>query len=204
MIGSTALWSFRGLTVNSPAATEEARRLDPLRIVAGYHTARLVLAELADAASRATFESTADPVWVSHEALLLDYEEPMVRRDPATGQRYLLSTHLPWIGERTRQPDGAHVAFLGAMANPVACKVGPEATEEEVLGLCAQLNPDRRPGRLTLISRMGAGQVGPAPRPGKGGELGRSSGDLDVRSDAREPGADGQRPQDQTGHRHRR
>jgi 3-deoxy-7-phosphoheptulonate synthase len=159
VIGSRTMWSFRGLTINSPTATEEARRPDPLRMIAGYNTAQRVLCELADAASRATLDGAADPVWASHEALLLDYEEPLVRRDPATGQRYLLSTHLPWIGERTRQLGGAHVAFLGAMANPVACKIGPEATEEDVLGLCAKLNPHRQPGRLTLISRMGAGLV---------------------------------------------
>jgi 3-deoxy-7-phosphoheptulonate synthase len=159
VIGSRALWAFRGLIVNSPAATEEARRPDPLRMLDGYNTARLVLGELADAAARAALEGSTDPVWASHEALLLDYEEPQVRLDPDTGRRYLLSTHLPWIGERTRQLDGAHVAFLAAMANPVACKLGPEATEEDLLGLCARLDPDRLPGRLTLISRMGAGLV---------------------------------------------
>jgi 3-deoxy-7-phosphoheptulonate synthase len=159
VIGPRMMWSFRGLTVNSPTATEEARCPDPLRMIAGYNTAQRVLGELTDAATRAAFEGPADPVWVSHEALLLDYEEPLIRRDPATGQRYLLSTHLPWIGERTRQLGGAHVAFLGAMANPVACKIGPEATEKDVLGLCAKLNPGRQPGRLTFISRMGAGLV---------------------------------------------
>lgn len=153
------LQSFRGLTVNGPAATEADRRPDPVRMIAGYNTARLVLGDLADAAPEAADEGVTDPAWVSHEALLLDYEEPLVRRDPGTGQRYLLSTHLPWIGERTRQLDGAHVAFLGAMANPVACKIGPEATQEEVLGLCVKLNPGQQPGRLTLISRMGAGLV---------------------------------------------
>jgi 3-deoxy-7-phosphoheptulonate synthase len=159
VIGSRALWPFRGLIINSPAATEQARRPDPLRMIDGYNTARLVFGELADEAARAALEGITDPVWASHEALLLDYEEPQVRSDPGTGQRYLLSTHLPWIGERTRQLDGAHVAFLGAMANPVACKLGPGTTPEDLLGLCAKLNPDRLPGRLTLISRMGAGLV---------------------------------------------
>lgn len=154
VIGGRSLPSFRGLTVNGPGATEAERRPDPLRMIAGYHTARLVLSDLADAAAQ-----NAEPVWASHEALLLDYEEPLVRRDPGTGRHYLLSTHLPWIGERTRQLGGAHVAFLGAMANPVACKIGPDATETDVLGLCATLDPARLPGRLTLITRLGAALV---------------------------------------------
>jgi len=159
VIGGKTIQAFRGLTVNGPAPAEAERRPDPLRMIAGYNTARLVLGELAVSARLAPAEGAVDPFWVSHEALLLAYEEPLVRRDPGTGQRYLLSTHLPWIGERTRQLHGAHVAFLGAMANPVACKIGPGATEDEVLGLCAKLNPERQPGRLTLIARMGAGMV---------------------------------------------
>lgn len=69
----------------------------------------------------------------------------------------MTSTHWPWIGERTRQVDGAHVALLAAVRNPVACKVGPSATHDELLRLCERLDPDRVPGRLTLIARMGAG-----------------------------------------------
>ena len=99
------------------------------------------------------------PLWTSHEALLLEYEQALTRRHPDTGEWYLLSTDLPWIGERTRQLDGAHVAFLGAVANPVACKVGPDTGTDEVLALCAALHAGRRPGRLTLIPRMGAGLV---------------------------------------------
>ncbi|WP_327066164.1 3-deoxy-7-phosphoheptulonate synthase [Kitasatospora sp. NBC_01250] len=98
-------------------------------------------------------------LWTSHEALVLDYEQAMVRRDSRTGEHYLLSTHLPWIGERTRRLDGAHLAFLAQVANPVACKIGPGTTPEDLLELCRRLDPHRRPGRLTLITRFGAGQV---------------------------------------------
>ncbi|WP_206347630.1 3-deoxy-7-phosphoheptulonate synthase class II [Streptomyces verrucosisporus] len=98
-------------------------------------------------------------LWTSHEALVLDYEQTLVRRDPHTGEHYLLSTHLPWIGDRTRRLDGAHVAFLAQTANPVACKVGPGITPEELTGLCGRLDPHRRPGRLTLITRFGAGLI---------------------------------------------
>ncbi|MEU5160246.1 3-deoxy-7-phosphoheptulonate synthase [Streptomyces sp. NPDC020875] len=98
-------------------------------------------------------------LWTSHEMLVLDYEQCLVRRDAHTGEQYLLSTHLPWIGERTRRADGAHVAFLARVANPVAVKIGPGACPEDVLGLCARLDPHRRAGRLTLITRFGAGRI---------------------------------------------
>ena len=97
-------------------------------------------------------------MWTSHEALLLDYELPMVRRQP-DGGLLLGSAHWPWIGERTRQVDGAHVALLAAVDNPVACKVGPQMTPEQILALCERLDPRREPGRLTLIARMGADAV---------------------------------------------
>ncbi|OII68678.1 3-deoxy-7-phosphoheptulonate synthase class II [Streptomyces sp. CC77] len=98
-------------------------------------------------------------VFASHEALLLDYETPLVRTDPRTGRRYALSGHLVWIGERTRRLDGAHVAFAAGVANPVGVKLGPDATADDVLALVDRLDPERTPGRLTLITRMGAGRV---------------------------------------------
>jgi 3-deoxy-7-phosphoheptulonate synthase len=97
--------------------------------------------------------------YVSHEALLLDYEAPLVRTDPDRGSAYGLSGHLLWVGERTRNPAGAHVAFASAIANPVAVKLGPGASPEEALELAERLDPARSPGRLTFISRMGAGRI---------------------------------------------
>ena len=97
--------------------------------------------------------------YTSHEALLLGYEEALTRQDSLTGEWYDCSAHMLWIGERTRQLDGAHVEFLRGVRNPLGCKVGPTATSEEVLGLCEALNPQRVPGRLTLVSRMGATKV---------------------------------------------
>src|SRR5512132_1943128 len=99
-------------------------------------------------------------LWTSHEGLLLDYEEPLTRRDSLTGDWYDCSAHMLWIGERTRQPDGAHVEFLRGVGNPVGCKLGPTATADDVLALCEALNPERIPGRMSLIARMGAGAVG--------------------------------------------
>jgi 3-deoxy-7-phosphoheptulonate synthase len=104
-------------------------------------------------------------VFTSHEALLLGYEEALTRQDTITGSWYDCSAHMLWIGERTRQLDGAHVEFLRGVGNPIGCKVGPTSTPEFVLDLCAALNPARQPGRLTLISRMGADKVEDALRP---------------------------------------
>ena len=97
-------------------------------------------------------------VYTSHEALILGYEEALTRQDSLTGDWYDCSAHMLWIGERTRQLDGAHVEFLRGVGNPIGCKVGPSTDADEVLELCAALNPTRLPGRLTLISRMGADQ----------------------------------------------
>jgi len=97
--------------------------------------------------------------FTSHEALILGYEEAMTRRDSLTGDWYDTSAHMIWIGERTRQLDGAHVEFFAGVRNPIGCKVGPTATPEEVIALCERLNPERRPGRLTLITRMGADKI---------------------------------------------
>jgi 3-deoxy-7-phosphoheptulonate synthase len=98
-------------------------------------------------------------VWTSHEGLLLDYEEPLTRKDSTTGDWYDCSAHFVWIGERTRQPDGAHAAFFAGVHNPVGVKLGPDVTPEDALALCERLNPDRAPGRLSMIVRMGAGRV---------------------------------------------
>jgi 3-deoxy-7-phosphoheptulonate synthase len=104
-------------------------------------------------------------VWTSHEALVLGYEEALTRQDSLTGDWYDCSAHMVWIGERTRQLDGAHIEFFRGINNPVGCKVGPSASAEEVLELCEALNPGRVPGRLTLISRMGADTVTDSLRP---------------------------------------
>ena len=97
--------------------------------------------------------------YTSHEALLLDYEEALTRRDSLTGDWVDCSAHMLWIGERTRQLDGAHVEFLRGVANPLGCKIGPTATAEDIIALCEALNPERIPGRLTLVTRMGATKV---------------------------------------------
>ena len=98
-------------------------------------------------------------LYTSHEGLVLPYEEALCRRDSLTGDWYDCSAHLLWIGERTRDPARAHVEFFAGVHNPVACKVGPRTRPEELVELCDRLDPDRDPGRLTLIARLGADKV---------------------------------------------
>ena len=98
-------------------------------------------------------------LYSSHEALLLEYERALTRDDERTGRPYGLSGHLLWVGERTRDLGGAHVDLLARLANPIGLKVGPSATPAEVVALCERLDPEREPGRLTVISRMGARRV---------------------------------------------
>jgi 3-deoxy-7-phosphoheptulonate synthase len=95
----------------------------------------------------------------SHEALILEYEKALTRIDSRTGEPYDVSAHFVWIGERTRQIDGAHVDFCAKIRNPIGIKVGPKATVEEITALINKLDPNREPGRITLITRMGAGVI---------------------------------------------
>ncbi len=95
----------------------------------------------------------------SHEALILDYERALTRIDSRTGTPYDCSAHFVWIGERTRQLDGAHIDFASRIRNPIGVKLGPTTSPEDALTLIDRLDPDREPGRLTFITRMGAGKI---------------------------------------------
>ena len=99
--------------------------------------------------------------YTSHESLLLNYEEALTRRDTITNEKdwYATSAHMIWIGDRTRQPDGAHVEYMRGIANPIGLKCGPSLDPDELVRLIETLNPDNVPGRLTLIARMGAVKV---------------------------------------------
>jgi 3-deoxy-7-phosphoheptulonate synthase len=101
----------------------------------------------------------ATEFFVSHEGLLFDYERPLTRIDSRTGTPYVTSGHFIWIGERTRQLDGAHIDFFSRVRNPLGVKLGPTTSTDDVLRLIDKLDPNREPGRLTLISRMGAGKI---------------------------------------------
>ncbi|WP_457573844.1 class II 3-deoxy-7-phosphoheptulonate synthase [Desulfolithobacter sp.] len=97
--------------------------------------------------------------FTSHEALLLGYEEALTREDSTTGGWYDCSAHMLWIGDRTRQIDGAHIEFLRGVLNPVGMKVGPRHDIDEILAIIEKLNPDNEPGRMTLITRFGAREI---------------------------------------------
>lgn len=153
-IGSLELPVYRGHMVNSPEPDPVKRQPDPQHLLSCYQMASEVVDHLGWRTPSKQLSINL-PVWTSHEALLLDYEIPMLRRDN-DGRLFLASTHWPWIGERTRQVDGAHVALLANVVNPVACKVGPSTMVSELLSLCERLDPGRESGRLTLITRMGA------------------------------------------------
>ena len=97
--------------------------------------------------------------YTGHEGLLMDYERPMTRIDSRTGTPYNTSAHFVWIGERTRDLDGAHIDYFSRIRNPIGVKLGPSTTPETALALIDKLDPDREPGRLTFITRMGAGTI---------------------------------------------
>lgn len=160
-IGDLELPVYRGHMVNGPECDPESRRHDPLRLLTSYMTASDVMEHLGWRGRAALgHQPLIEPrMWTSHEALVLDYEVPLIR-ETGDGRRWLGSTHWPWIGERTRQLDGAHLDLVAGIVNPVAVKVGPTTTVEEITALCERLDPSREPGRLTLIARMGAETVG--------------------------------------------
>lgn len=97
--------------------------------------------------------------YTSHEALLLNYEEAFTRQDSLTGEWYDVSSHMLWIGDRTRQLDGAHVEFMRGIKNPIGVKAGPSMDPEDLIRLCDALNPENEAGRLNVIVRMGADKV---------------------------------------------
>ncbi|MCX7808171.1 MAG: 3-deoxy-7-phosphoheptulonate synthase, partial [Deltaproteobacteria bacterium] len=169
--------SYFGDLVNGEGFTPSSRNPDPLRLKRAYEAARATLGWLrslqlieapscmggelgfpVDWTKVARMDFLVNPmVFTSHEALHLGYEQSLLRFEK--GKAFLSSTHLPWIGERTRSVDGAHVRFVANVENPIGVKIGPYATPDEVLALSEVLNPENVPGKLILISRMGRGMV---------------------------------------------
>ncbi len=147
--GGRRLPLYRGDIVNGFAFDEAARRPDPDRMFRAYAQSAATLAHLAGAAER---------VWTSHEALLLPYEQALVRRDGAGW--YGSSAHFLWIGDRTRFDGSAHVELLRGLTNPIGIKCGPSLGPDLLLRLLDALDPVREPGRITLIARMGADRIG--------------------------------------------
>ncbi len=143
--------------------------------------------------------------FTSHEALILNYEEALTRRDSLTGDWYDCSAHLVWIGERTRQPDGAHVAFAQGISNPIACKLGPTTTPAEVVELARAPRPGPDPGPPDARHAHGRGARGGPPRPAhRGGRRRRPPRRVGVRPDARQHDHGGVGSQDPPLRRHPR
>ena len=179
-IDGVTLPSYRGDAVNGPAFTQPSRMPDPQRLIQAYRQAQVTIA-LLDAYAAAAYadlpkldraareklglrRDTADAhrpvnVFTSHEALLLNYEQALTRFDEATESWWAMSGHMIWIGDRTRQLDGAHVEYARGVANPVGLKCGPSLAVDDLLRLMERLDPDNEPGRLVLIGRFGADNV---------------------------------------------
>ncbi|WP_438012005.1 3-deoxy-7-phosphoheptulonate synthase class II [Sorangium sp. So ce321] len=163
VVDGVELPSYRGDMINAPEFTAEARAPDPVRLLRAYHQSAATLDLLRAlrridgcAAEHRAQQPCATELFTSHEALLLHYEQALTRRDETTGGWYDGSAHMVWLGDRTRQVDGAHVDFLRGISNPLGVKVGPATAPDDLLALIERLNPRNEPGRITVISRMGA------------------------------------------------
>ncbi|WP_079143808.1 3-deoxy-7-phosphoheptulonate synthase [Streptomyces luteocolor] len=158
--------AYRGDAVNGLEFSSAMRTPNPYRMLRMYGASAATLNSIR--AMAPAWEPVGGPsdgarrpqeLFVSHEALLLDYERPLTRVDRRSGGAYASSGHLLWAGERTRRPDGSHIDYLAGIRNPVAVKLGPCATVGETLELVRRLDPEREPGRLTFVVRMGADKV---------------------------------------------
>lgn len=148
--GSKTLPAYRGDGVNGAAFTPEARRADPRRMLAAH----------AQSVETAALLRTARfPMFASHEALLLPYEQALARREE-DGRWWVTSGHMLWVGERSREVDGAHVHFLSGIENMVGVKCGPSLGADELLRLLDRIDPANRPGKVALIARFGAAAIG--------------------------------------------
>ena len=151
--GDLTLPAYRGDIVNGIAFDATTREADPQRMIRAH------MQSVGTAASLAAARGAGSPVFTSHEALLLPYEEPLTRRDPA-GRWWATSGHMLWLGDRTRQLDGAHVEYLHGIENVVGVKCGPSLTPDELVRLVGRLDPLNRAGKLVLIGRFGAKKIG--------------------------------------------
>jgi len=144
-------WTL-GFIAGSPAG-------ERYRALAGRITETLEFMEACGITPDSVPQLRMTDFYTSHEALLLGYEQAMTRIDSTSGDWYDTSAHLVWIGDRTRQLDGAHLEFCRGIKNPIGLKCGPSMPEDELLKLVAALNPENKPGRLTLICRFGSDKI---------------------------------------------
>ena len=184
-VGGTSLPAWRGDIVNGAGFDARSRTPDPLRMLEAHRQSRVTrdllrafgaaayaehaevhrlarrrLGLPADPAAREDDSAQPAEMFTSHEALLLHYEQALTRRDEAGEAWWATSAHMLWIGERTRQRDGAHIEYARGIANPIGLKCGPTLEADELLRLIDRLDPENRPGRLVLIGRFGAAAAG--------------------------------------------
>ena len=150
--GALSLPAYRGDIVNGAAFDAAARAADPQRMIRAH------MQSVGTAASLAAAREPERPIYTSHEALLLPYEEALTRRD-AAGRWWATSGHMLWLGDRTRQLGGAHVAYLSGIENSVGVKCGPTMSGDELVRLAAALDPANRAGKLVMIGRFGARKI---------------------------------------------
>jgi 3-deoxy-7-phosphoheptulonate synthase len=172
-LGGITLPSYRGDAVNGPAFSPAERTPDPRRLLEAHRQARVTI-QLLNAFAAASYADLPQihrdvgldepmrpvPMFTSHEALLLNYEQALTRFDEASGRHWATSGHMLWIGDRTRQLDGAHVEFARGIANPIGLKCGPSLEPADLMRLIDRLDPDNLPGRLVLVGRFGASRIG--------------------------------------------
>jgi len=150
--GGASLPAYRGDIVNHIAFTAAGRSPDPERMFRAYAQAAATISHIERFAGSL--------LWTSHEALLLPFEQALVRRDPESGLFYAGSAHFLWVGQRTAFEGSSHVEFVRGLANPIGIKCGPGLAPDALLRLLDRIDPQSLPGRITLIARMGAGGVG--------------------------------------------
>ena len=151
--GDIALPAYRGDIVNDIGFDARGRRPNPTRMFRAY-------AQMAATLSHLDRLAGSVPLWTSHEALLLPFEQALVRHDPASGRAFASSAHFLWVGHRTAFAGSAHVEFVRGLANPLGVKCGPGLAPDTLLRLLDRIDPGHEPGRITLIARMGATRVG--------------------------------------------
>jgi 3-deoxy-7-phosphoheptulonate synthase len=145
--------AYRGDIVNGIAFEAVSRRSDPQRMIRAH------MQSVGTAASLAAARGPGAPIFTSHEALLLPYEEPLTRRD-SSGRWWATSGHMLWLGDRTREIDGAHVEYLRGIENVVGVKCGPSLQPDELCRLIDRLDPREQAGKIVLIGRFGAKKIG--------------------------------------------
>nr|WP_294850701.1 3-deoxy-7-phosphoheptulonate synthase [uncultured Sphingomonas sp.] len=154
LVNGAAIAVYRGDAVNGEGPDAAARIADPQRLLNMHDRARTTMSILWD---RAPCETA--PIYVSHEALLLGAEQAMTHYDERSGRWWAGSAHMLWIGERTRQLEGGHVEYARGISNPIGVKVGPTMTADDLMQLIGRLDPEQDAGRLTLIPRLGKGEI---------------------------------------------